>query len=470
MTPGTVTCTQFDPAILAENPAPDAAALVRIYGQRQTSWPVSVCAQITKRVIVPQPPQLNLTPTKKLALVTVVVGESARAMFAITRPFMEQYAARLNADLVILQWPGHPQWPMSSKFAIGKVLDYYDRIAYVDADVLLRPGCVDLFAACEPHEFGAVDELWDHRRAPEHKIEAEYVNWRRSHGFPEAIPTYYGNLGVMVVPKSHQAILLPPVGPIETLHCGEQHHTNAQLLASGLPWRDLDRRCNWQWWLDSGFENAPTDAILHIGASTPNRMEELRRWSQPGYHPWNIDSRHCSWIRETLRSGRFRKVLEIGSFRGYSTQAFLDALDCGAIDELHLCEPNPTPELWRLIRGKRVTLHRYPSVEVLAEIRDYDLVFVDGDHSEVNVRAEAELLIDMGCAVFAHDTAMAGPAALKAAMQHHGYRVLEDNVQRAGERTERGLVFGCWSEDNYDAALEAYSLECYWHGMATATT
>lgn len=253
-----------------------------------------VCQSCTLRpdppgfVTVPQPPPLDLQPTRPRALVTVVVGDEARACFASGGPHMARYAERVNADLVVLDWPGAAAWPMSAKFAIGRVLDHYERIAHVDADVLLRPAAVNLFDLCAADELGIADELPHHRLNPAFGRELAYQRFRATMGFARVphLP-WYGNAGVMVVPRSHQALLMPPARPLPVGHCSEQDHTNAVLLDSGTPYRLIDRRGNWQSWTDHGFRAAPPDAVLHwsgAGKDRVSRAEQMRKWA--ARFPW----------------------------------------------------------------------------------------------------------------------------------------------------------------------------------------
>lgn len=401
-------------------------------------------------VTVPQPPPLNLSRNSNIALVTVGVGRQADATLAITEPYMREYAARCAADFVKLDWPGHPAWPMSAKFGISSALDHYHCIAYVDSDVLLRPGCVNLFSQCKPWEMGVVDELPFHRQTPRFKIEDDHHEFRRRMGLPVVNLPWYFNAGVMVVPKSHRELLLPPKRPILKGFCSEQDHTNYRLLNSGLPYNLMDRRCNWMWW--TGLDDAPPDAILHFAGLRTGRLKEIAKWAAkypiPEGHGWAIDARHRDWLRAELLTGRHRRVLEIGSHMGYSTQAFLDALRAGTVDEVHLCEPNPTPELLALIADTPAVLHRCRSVELLTRDCRWDLVFLDGDHSARVVTKEAELLIGAKVpVVFAHDTNAAGryprcegPSLLRAAFTAAGYRCTEDAEFRPGERTDRGMM------------------------------
>lgn len=266
--------------------------------ERTKGKELPVCADCTEYVadpdllpayplLVPPPPPLALFRTnQREALVTVAAGEVGRELLAITGPAMRRFADRVGADFVALDWPGHPAWPMSAKFAIPRALDHYERILYADADVLFRPGCVNPFDLCGPGEMGVVDELHYHRANPRHRREAEYQGFRRRMGFREIphLPWYF-NAGVMVAPRSHKHLLEPPARPIVVGHCAEQDHTNARLLDSGLPYRLLDRRANWNLWSDPEFRSAPPDAVLH--------------WSGAGGDP----ARRLAGIRAALRRG-----------------------------------------------------------------------------------------------------------------------------------------------------------------------
>lgn len=442
-------------------------------------------------VVVPQPSPLDLQPRSPRAVVTIAVGEEGRGLLAVSEPYMRAYARRVGADFVPLDWPGHPQWPMSAKFGIPRVLDHYARIAYVDADVLLRHGCVNLFDLCDSDEFGVVDEFPFHLSKPQHQREQKYQSFRRLMGFRRIphVPWYF-NAGVMVVPRQHRSLLLPPDGPIPAEHCSEQDHTNSRVLdgymAGDVKVRLMDRRANWQNWTDYGFKHAPPDAVLHLSGGGRERVHRVETMAAiAAAHPipeptptvileepvmpahieagWCIDLRHLRWLHAVLMSGRFRRVLEIGSYHGYSTTAFLAALEAGKVGEVHLCEPHPTAELLERIAGTGAVLHAERSVDLLAADADWDFVFVDGDHFEANVKEEARLLIAAGVrCVMAHDTSAAsiypecdGPQHLKAAFQAAGYFCCEDSLKREGERTERGMFFAALDRSVYQSLILA---------------
>lgn len=225
---------------------------------------------VAEPVTVPPPPKPAVTPRSAKAVVTVATGEVGRELIALTGPFMEAYAARVGADFVVLDWPGHPRWPMSAKYAVAGLFDYYDRVVYADADVLLRPGCPDLFAACPAGMFGAWDELPAHRARTGAWLENDYRRFAAVVGWPAAELPWYFNAGVMVVPKCHRAALEPPPHPVPPVHCGEQHCTNRRVRELGVPFFPLPRVCNWQQFFDPGFRDAPPGAVLHFtGYPTP---------------------------------------------------------------------------------------------------------------------------------------------------------------------------------------------------------
>lgn len=236
---------------------------------------------------IPAPPPLAISPRSRTAVVTVASGAAGAELLAVSGPLMRRFANRVGADLVVLDWPGHPAWPMSSKFATPRSLDHYERILYVDADVLLRPGCVNPFDMCNSDEFGACDELpWTLERSQlAFGVLKGYERTRKETGLAaDAVPPWYFNMGVYVASRQHQDLLEVPTAPIRPYHCGEQDLVNARILAGAIAGavkvRLLDRRCNWQNWTDHGFRHAPPDAVLHwsgAGHARAKRVEDMRR-------------------------------------------------------------------------------------------------------------------------------------------------------------------------------------------------
>ncbi len=235
-----------------------------------------------KKIVIPSPPyDLNLTPTTDKALVTVVVGQLGEEMFSITKPYMERYAKRLGLDFVVLTWEGHYNFPMSAKFAIPRTLMYYKRIAYVDADVFLRTGCVNLFDSCNEDEVGIYDEGPFYLDKPIFaQREHELIAFRKEMGFPEVVLPWMLNCGIMVIPRYAAEFFPTPTQPIKVHHCAEQDWFNSTLLQAYLSGkvkiRLIDRRYNWEHWTDQECRRAPKEAVLHCsGDAHDNKINIL---------------------------------------------------------------------------------------------------------------------------------------------------------------------------------------------------
>ena len=235
-------------------------------------------------VAIPVPPPLKLKPQRSRAIVTVAAGNNCQALLAISGPFMQAYAERVGADFVVCDWPGATAWPISSKYAAWRAFEHYERIAYVDVDVLLRPDAIDLFDACAADEVGVADELCWHRAQPQSCIERDFCTLRAQMGFPSRPVEWYLNSGVLVAPRSASHMLAPPA-ELPAYHCAEQDLLNARIqheTAEGrIKFRLLDYRCNWQHWIDPEFQCATPEAVLHFSGmfDFATRLRSMVAWA-----------------------------------------------------------------------------------------------------------------------------------------------------------------------------------------------
>jgi predicted O-methyltransferase YrrM len=119
------------------------------------------------------------------------------------------------------------------------------------------------------------------------------------------------------------------------------------------------------------------------------------------------------WLRHVLLSGHFRRVCEIGCWKGFSTAALLDALEAGAVDAVHLCDSHPTGDLLAAVdrhpNRDRIAVYAMGSLDFLRQVPQLDFLFLDGNHSESNVRAELEYLLPLNLPLIAaHDVTSGG--------------------------------------------------------------
>lgn len=237
-------------------------------------------------VLVGDVPPINAQPpTHKNALVTVVSGEKGRSLWGVTRGLMAAYADRHALDLIVLDWEGPPRWPMGSKFQIPNALGLYQRIIYVDADVVLRPSVPNLLDVVDPDAIGLWSDLPD-VLVKDYAFVAEYLRFRKLVGLQHELPfrmEHYWNTGVMVISREHAHYFSVPTQPIPAWHCSEQHWWVSQLIDQQAPVQRMPREFNWQWWADPGFRlrQVPDDAVLHFSGWTgshESRIQAMMEW------------------------------------------------------------------------------------------------------------------------------------------------------------------------------------------------
>lgn len=144
----------------------------------------------------------------QLAVVTVVIGQEALQLFEIAEPFFKKYAAKVHADFLIINEKHFTHFHASNleKFQIYNLFDIYDRILYVDVDILISPRTPNVFAIVPETHIGAVydnktNNENDVSRQKEIKDAQQYlgnINW----------DTGYINSGVIVLSKIHRNIFL----------------------------------------------------------------------------------------------------------------------------------------------------------------------------------------------------------------------------------------------------------------------
>lgn len=181
---------------------------------------------------------------------------------------------------------------------------------------------------------------------------------------------------------------------------------------------------------------------------------------------WEIDERHLFLLNDLLQLRQWNRTLEIGCLYGYSSSAFLN-LPEGQIKEIHFCDPTISPELRKVIGERQVYIHPVNSLGVLTHNGPFDFVFVDGDHHANQVGKETELLLKLQpLVIVAHDTGLyakcsdewnTGPMILKSKVSlDPNYYTLEDNYDRPGEQTYRGLFFATTEHQLFQDAKRAF--------------
>lgn len=376
-------------------------------------------------------------------------------------PTLDAWCKRHNLPLVVTsEW--NPEYP-SSKFCEVDMLRAFlagdsDQMMYVDSDVVVNQ------KAPAP-EFGPGFHIRPEQRSVNNPL---WLEWYLKH-YGETPPesAIYHNAGVWVCDRESAKKMLKAANEPYIEGVMEQHQWNRWIMkakAMGMNvvalsrvWnsypRDWEPAFFYHIYGEKKVEWLRQLKIRRLAYMTikPNAPFETHMKAEPLW-PMNMDKLHVDLLRDLLAKRKPKVAMEIGSFEGISTQAFLDALDAGDIGHLHIVELAITPVLQTridLCKNKdRITVHTKPSWEVM---QPADFVFIDGHHGNpAYIDTLVSLALGASC-IAMHDTCSKSigiPGCdgsqgawniLKAAK---GRAFEEDNANRPGMFTHRG--FG-WS-------------------------
>lgn len=136
------------------------------------------------------------------AVITLSIGDTANRLGQITHPLLQSYANKIGADFVIIN-----SYAMGfdnaffEKYQIYHLLEKYDRIIYIDTDIIVDSQCPDLFEIVPEDNFGAFvvsNYTYFHDGAVKDiQQELGSIGWDRK----------YFNSGIMVIYKNHRLVL-----------------------------------------------------------------------------------------------------------------------------------------------------------------------------------------------------------------------------------------------------------------------
>lgn len=229
----------------------------------------------------------------KKAVVTLAIGDFYQKMSEITHPTIKKYAEKVGADFIVWKDQGEHTLPHYKKLDLYKLLDEYDRIIYVDTDILVREDAPDLFLEVPEDKFGIFDEGRFADRA------ANMAQYLASHGVnPKFWDGKYYNTGVMVMSKKHKPIFFAPT--IEDCNFFEQTWLNFMIHITATEVHGLNYKMNRLSVLDSYTGEPRHDSwFLHYAGTrlVPNEKQfdlmrsDLENWKNaaPEYkYPKNV--------------------------------------------------------------------------------------------------------------------------------------------------------------------------------------
>lgn len=216
--------------------------------------------------------------TRKLAVVTICIGDFFQKLAKLTHPSIKAYAERIGADFIILNESqkamSHPDW---EKFQIFDLLSKYRRIAYLDTDLIVREDCPDLFKMVPEDHIGAFNE------APFTLGRVESLREvMRQYGMQPQITNKYFNMGVFVISENNQYLLVRPEKEFNSFFA--QGYLNALLLRYGAKMFELPYTMNRMCCMDQlTGEDRHASHIIHYAGQEQESIQnlvikDLRTW------------------------------------------------------------------------------------------------------------------------------------------------------------------------------------------------
>jgi hypothetical protein len=229
------------------------------------------------------------------AILTVCIGDEYKRISEFTYPMIKKYANRVGADFVVIDKSSGstPHW---EKFSIFHLLNKYERIIYIDTDVIVRDDCPNLFDIVPSTKLGAFNEFpfTSNRQESLFRACEDYgIKLERWNG------KYY-NTGVMVISRIHKYLFKKPIK--ESFNFYEQGYLNLVFSQNirtnaaqvyGLEVFDLSYKFNRMACMDSftGEERHASYIIHYAGFPSLEFVlqlipKDLKRWQDtvPEYH------------------------------------------------------------------------------------------------------------------------------------------------------------------------------------------
>lgn len=199
---------------------------------------------------------------------------------SLTVPLMRAYAARVGADFLYDHQELKAKYPLFRKYKVGELLAEYDRVLFLDIDILVRPDSPNLFGIVPSGHFAAFNEgAWCE------EMELEARQWHiaavtRAYNleFNLNMALDYFNAGVFLADRQHVNLFeMPPENPVMSEVVSEQSLLNIRIKADNVKTYHLPICFNSmpRWW--SRWYLHDSYFIHHAGGPVSDRLETVAR-------------------------------------------------------------------------------------------------------------------------------------------------------------------------------------------------
>lgn len=211
---------------------------------------------------------------------TIACGDLYQRMAFLTHPLIKNYADKIGAEFLSINNKNisetTPHW---EKFQIYDLLDMYDRIIYMDTDLIIREDCPNLFDEVPEDKLGMFNEAFFTDRSKELMIDI-------CKKYDEKLPSWdgrYFNSGVVVVSGRHKKLFKKPAQEIFSFY--EQSYLNMMISKLGIDMYELHYRFNRMTCVDrlTGEDRHNSYIIHYAGYPNPDLVidlieKDINRW------------------------------------------------------------------------------------------------------------------------------------------------------------------------------------------------
>jgi hypothetical protein len=223
----------------------------------------------------------------KTCILTIAMGDAYERISRLTHPTIQQYADRIGADFHVIDKQAisktTPHW---EKFQIYNYLETYDRVLYIDSDVIIRDDCPNLFDIVPETRLGMFNEAPFTDRSKELMIDV-------CRSYDTTLDRWNGkyyNTGVMVISKYHRSLFRKP--DKEVFNFYEQSYINMIIAKREVDIYELEHQYNRMSCVDPyiGIDRFDSYIIHYAGFPSLDHVEwvianDLDQWAvdKPDY-------------------------------------------------------------------------------------------------------------------------------------------------------------------------------------------
>ena len=222
---------------------------------------------------------------RKYLVATIAHGEKYERIAEITHPTIKAYADNIGADFIVINERSiSGEYIHFEKFQIYDLLVKYERIIFIDTDVIVRDDTPNLFNIVPPTKLGAFNEGFLDRGPALTVICQRYgqelgADWNGS----------YYNTGVLVVSRMHRPLFKLPDNQIVIGDFYEQDYINMMIYLSKAVMHPLEYKFNRMSSIDKFVgENRHASYIIHYAGCPidpcPIMEMDLQQWQKDKPH------------------------------------------------------------------------------------------------------------------------------------------------------------------------------------------